>query len=86
MAKQRFEFIGIVFLFGILSLIATYPLILHFDTGLLYDSISGVKAWNRSGDQLQLLYWFWLVKENILGTVPFDTNPFEFNMAKPVVS
>ncbi len=67
----------------ILAIVSTYPLILHFDTGIPYSPFGGAKVWNRSGDQIQLMYWFWLVKENFLGHVPFDSNPFEFNMAVP---
>lgn len=63
-----------------LAVISTYPLIHYFDTGIPYAPFGGVEVWNRSGDQIQLLYWFWLVKENFIGAVPFDTNPYEFNM------
>ena len=63
-----------------LAVISTYPLILHFDTGIPYAPFGGVETWNRSGDNLQLLYWFWLVKENFMGVIPFNTNPYEFNM------
>lgn len=66
-----------------LAIISTYPLILHFDTAIPYAPFGGPKAWNRSGDQVQLMYWFWLVKENFLGAIPFDSNPFEFNMPVP---
>ncbi len=66
-----------------LAIISTYPLILHFDTAIPYAPFGGPKVWNRSGDQIQLMYWFWLVKENFLGAIPFDSNPFEFNMPVP---
>ena len=66
-----------------LAVISTYPLILHFDTGIPYAPFGGPRAWNRSGDQVQLMYWFWLVKENFMGAIPFDSNPFEFNMPFP---
>ncbi len=67
----------------VLAIISTYPLILHFDTAIPYAPFGGARAWNRSGDQVQLMYWFWLVKENFLGAIPFDSNPFEFNMPVP---
>lgn len=63
-----------------LAIISTYPLIRYFDYAIPYAPFGGPLGWNRTGDMLQLLYWFWLVKENFTGTVPFDTNPYEFNM------
>lgn len=80
MAKKWWEIPGICLLVLILAVISTYPLILHFDSGIPYAPFGG-EALNRTGDSLQLLYWFWLVKENFIGAVPFDTNPFEFNMS-----
>ena len=80
MAKKWYEIPAVSALFLVLGLVSTYPSLLHFDTGIPFDSFGGNTTWNRSGDQMQLLYWFWLVKENLLGNVPFDTNPFEFNM------
>jgi hypothetical protein len=66
-----------------LAVCSTFPLIQYFDTGIPYAPFGGGKAWNRSGDQVQLMYWFWLVKENFMGAVPFNSNPFEFNMPIP---
>lgn len=63
-----------------LAIISTYPLIQYFDQAIPYAPYGGPLGWNRTGDMLQLLYWFWLVKENFIGAVPFDTNPYEFNM------
>ncbi len=84
MAKKWWEILAVFVALLILAVVSTYPLILHFDTGIPYSPFGGVKVWNRSGDQIQLMYWFWLVKENFLGhVVPFDSNPFEFNMAEP---
>ncbi|MBU1140456.1 MAG: hypothetical protein KKA76_15880 [Proteobacteria bacterium] len=80
MAKKWLELSAVFFLMLALAIISTYPLILHFDTGIPYAPWGGPMAWNRSGDQIQLLYWFWLVKENFIGSIPFDTNPYEFNM------
>ena len=80
MAKKWLEIPAVSLLILALAILSTYPLLLHFDTGLPYAPFGGPTAWNRSGDQMQLLYWFWLVKENFMGAVPFDSNPFEFNM------
>lgn len=86
MVKKWLELAAVFILMLALALISTYPLILHFDTGIPYAPFGGAMAWNRSGDQIQLLYWFWLVKENFIGSVPFDSNPYEFNMLVPHVS
>ncbi|MEA3467358.1 MAG: hypothetical protein U9R57_03930 [Thermodesulfobacteriota bacterium] len=83
MAKKWWEIFVVFLALLILAIVSTYPLILHFDTGIPYAPFGGAKVWNKSGDQIQLMYWFWLVKENFLGHVPFDSNPFEFNMAVP---
>lgn len=84
MVKKWWEILAVFVALLILAVVSTYPLILHFDTGIPYSPFGGVTVWNRSGDQIQLMYWFWLVKENFLGhVVPFDSNPFEFNMAEP---
>ncbi len=64
----------------VLAIISTYPLIRYFDYAIPYAAFGGPLGWNRTGDMLQLLYWFWLVKENFTGAVPFDSNPYEFNM------
>jgi hypothetical protein len=79
MAKKWWEIPAISLLFLFLAVVSTYPLISYLDTGIPYSAFGGAKVWNRSGDQIQLMYWFWLVKENFLGHVPFDSNPFEFN-------
>ncbi len=74
------EIAGVCLLMVILAVISTYPIINYFDMAVPFGSFLGEINWNRSGDHMQLLYWFWLVKENLLGHVPFGTNPFEFNM------
>lgn len=80
MARKWWEIPAVLLLMLALAVISTYPLIRYFDTGIPYAPFWGATVWNRSGDQIQLLYWFWLVKENFIGAVPFDTNPYEFNM------
>lgn len=84
MAKKASEVLAIVLILFSLALVSTYPLIQHFDTAIPYAPFGGEEVYNRSGDQIQLLYWFWLVKENLTGSVePFHSNPFEFNMVHP---
>jgi hypothetical protein len=83
MAKKWWEILAVFLLLLLLAIVSTYPLIRYFDTGIPYSPFGGATVWNRSGDQIQLMYWFWLVKENFLGNVPFDSNPFEFNMGIP---
>jgi hypothetical protein len=83
MAKKWFEIPAVSLLMLVLAILSTYPLILYFDGGMPYGPVEGETFLNRTGDQFQLLYWFWLVKENFIGAVPFDTNPFEFNMLIP---
>ena len=80
MVKKWWEILAVFLLMLALAIISTYPLVLYFDTGIPYSPFGGAKVWNRSGDQMQLLYWFWLVKENFTGAIPFNTNPYEFNM------
>ncbi len=83
MARRWWEISAVSLLMLALAVVSTYPLVSYFDTGIPYAPYGGAKVWNRSGDQVQLLYWFWLVKENFIGMVPFDTNPYEFNMGIP---
>ena len=79
MAKRWWEVPAVILLMLGLAMVSTYPLLQYFDTGIPFAPFSDGKVWNRSGDQVQLLYWFWLVKQNFIGAVPFDTNPYEFN-------
>jgi hypothetical protein len=83
MDKKWWEIPAVSLLILALAVLSTWPLARYFDTGIPYAPFGGVTTWNRSGDQIQLMYWFWLVKENFLGTVPFNSNPFEFNMPGP---
>ena len=66
-----------------LALISSFPLIKNFTTGIPWSAFRGDLSWSlleRPGDHLQLYYFFWLVKQNILGHVPLNANPYEFNM------
>lgn len=83
MKNKWWELPAVSLLLLALAIISTYPLIRYFDIGIPYAPFGEALALNRSGDQMQLHYWFWLVKENFMGTVPFDSNPFEFNMLTP---
>ena len=80
MFRQWLEICLVGLIMLALAIISTYPLVQYFDQGIPYAPYGGPLGWNRTGDMLQLLYWFWVVKENLIGAVPFDTNPFEFNM------
>ncbi len=80
MQTRWYEIITISLLLLIVALFSTYPLVHYFDTAIPFGAFQDTFYWNKTGDQLQLLYWFWLVKENLFGNVPFNTNPFEFIM------
>lgn len=83
MARKSFEIFFVILLMTALAVISTYPLIKSFSTEIPWavfrDDVSGSLLY-RPGDHLQLFYFFWLVKENLLGHVPFNSNPYEFNM------
>jgi hypothetical protein len=81
--KKYFEIFSVSLIVLALSFISTFPLVKHFNTSIPWASFRGDLKWtlmNHPGDQLQIFYFFWLVKENILGRVPFNSNPYEFNM------
>lgn len=80
MFKKSLEITLVVLLMLVLAAVSTYPLAQYFDQGIPYAPYGGPLGWNRTGDMVQLLFWFWLVKENFMGNVPFDSNPYEFNM------
>ncbi len=80
MQTRWYEIVTVSLLFIIIGLFSTYPLVQYFDIAIPFGAFQDTLHWNKTGDQIQLLYWFWLVKENLLGNVPFDTNPYEFIM------
>jgi hypothetical protein len=64
-----------------LACIYTYPLVLHFDQAIPFARDGdGQIPHKLSGDHLQVYYWFWLLKDNLLGSSELFTNPYEFNM------
>ncbi len=80
MRKALVENCIVTCLFLIIGIIATWPLIEHFNAAIPCRTTSGVMYLNKPGDHLQLLYWFWLLKDNIFGSSGFMQNPYEFNM------
>lgn len=62
----------------IIAIGSSYPLILHLNNGIPHTSNIEIK--NNPGDHLQTYYWFWLLKDNLIGESDLFTNPYEFNM------
>ncbi|GEM_PF-921446 len=60
---------------------ATWPLVDHFFAAIPCQTTAGRLYLDRPGDSLQLYYWFWLLRDNLLGTSGFMRNPYEFNMS-----
>ena len=80
----RGEWLIIGFLYLLVSLFATYPLIRYFTRAIPYVFLPDGQAAILplvSGDHLQIYYWFWLFKDNVLGQSSLFTNPYEFNIA-----
>ena len=72
---------AILILWGIFS----WPLPAHFSTGVPQSDRNIEKHHVRKmipGDQLQLMYHFWLAKDMIAGKTPLFTNAYEFNQGK----
>lgn len=81
--KKVFEITVVSLIMAGLSLVSTFPLIKNFTKGIPCGAFRGDLSYtlmNYPGDQLQLFYFFWLVKQNLLGRVPLNANPYEFNM------
>lgn len=81
--KKAFEIAIVSLIMTGLAIISTFPLVKNFTTGIPWSAYRDDLSWsvlNHPGDHLQLFYFFWLVKQNILGLVPFNANPYEFNM------
>lgn len=81
--KKAFEITIVSFIMTGLALISTFPLVKNFTRGIPWSAFRSDIPWtlfNHPGDHLQLYYFFWLVKQNLLGLVPFNANPYEFNM------
>lgn len=68
--KRCRELILVILLFGILSLIYTYPLMLYFSRGMPYVQVpaDGYEIVPIiQGDHLQFYYYLWLGKDALLG-------------------
>jgi hypothetical protein len=71
-----------LFFLGV-GIYASYPLIGYLSKAIPYafitekgDELLPIVP----GDHLQIYYWFWLFKDNLLGASPFFSNPYEFNI------
>jgi len=81
--KKALEIFIVSLIMTGLSFVSTFPLIKNFGSVIpwtAYRADLSRIALNHPGDHLQIVYFFWLVKENLLGRVPLNGNPYEFNM------
>lgn len=81
--KKLFEITVVSLVMSGLALFSTFPLLKHFTTAIPWTAFRRDISWtllNHPGDHLQVFYFFWLVKQNLLGRVPLNGNPYEFNM------
>jgi len=80
---RRWEPWAVTLLMLAVAVAATWPLALHFRTAIPCRTTAGRLFLNQPGDQVQLLYWFWLLRDNLFGTggPVFMRNPYEFNMS-----
>ncbi|MFH0953119.1 MAG: hypothetical protein V1873_02185, partial [Verrucomicrobiota bacterium] len=65
-----------------LGAVFSYPLVRHFGSSIPASYEMAGQQRDRfmfPGDQLQLLYHFWLVQDMIRGGTPWFHNPYEFN-------
>lgn len=81
MKKSSAEIIAVTLLMLAVGVAASWPLADHFFSAIPCRMTAGRLFLNKPGDQLQLLYWFWLLRDNLFGGGPgFMHNPYEFNM------
>lgn len=81
MKSSKKEIIFVAILMFIMGLVFTYPLILHFNSAIPYAHFSdGYIPVLKTGDHIQLYYWFWLLTDNFFGESSLFSNPYEFNM------
>ena len=77
----KIQTIAVAVLMVALAGIFTYPLMGHFNEAIPFAREGGGELPHKiSGDHLQVYYWFWLLKDNLLGPSALFTNPYEFNM------
>ena len=77
------ELAAVFVLFTLLGLVYTYPLVWYFSTGIpttRFPARGLETTWMEPGDNLQLYYWFWLMKDNLIGGSSLFTNPYEFDV------
>jgi hypothetical protein len=70
-------------LFVLVGLVYTYPLYRYFTSGIPYVRFPapGAEVMRMApSDSLQLYYWFWLMKDNLVGGSRLFTNPYEFDV------
>ncbi len=81
MKKISVEISAVSLFMLLVALVATWPLAEHFFSAIPFKSTAGRVYLNQPGDQLQLMYWFWLLRDNLFGAgFTFMHNPYEFNM------
>ncbi len=82
MKKAYTEIIAVALLMLAVGVAASWPLADHFFSAIPCRTTAGRLFLNKPGDQLQLLYWFWLLRDNLFGGGGFGFmhNPYEFNM------
>lgn len=81
--KKFFEIVIVSLIMTALALVSTFPLVKSFTKAIPWTAFREDISWsllNHPGDHLQVFYFFWLVKQNLLGLIPFNANPYEFNM------
>ncbi len=83
MKKIYVEIAAVTLLMLAVGVVASWPLADHFFSAIPCRTTAGRLFLNKPGDQLQLLYWFWLLRDNLFGGGGFGFmhNPYEFNMS-----
>jgi len=83
MKRGNSKVILVILIFFGLSLIFTWPLIVHFNQGIAYTRMPD-QGWEvrtmQQGDHLQLYYHFWLAKDALRKEYPFFIDPYEFSV------
>jgi len=74
------ELMAVTFTMILFGCIFTYPLIKYFNSRIPFTYYSETTKQEKSGDHLQTYYWFWLLKDNLVGSSKLFSNPYEFNM------
>ena len=83
--RKLLNYAGLVAACLLLWAVFSWPLPMHFSTGIPQSDHSREKGHVRQmipGDQLQLMYHFWLASDMMAGKTPLFTNVYEFNQGK----